>query len=881
MIFCELLKKVLSHLNDGFVLNGCYFREHHTYMILRSTVSKPPVTFIQRLIPAMYPHQRVKFFLAVALMISSFIQPAIAGRVTGLIKDSKGQLLPYASIMVKGSTKGTTANNVGRYFLNLDSGQHTIICQYVGYGRVEKTIVSSSDPMELDFILEIQRTTLDEVVVKPGSPDPAYDIIRNAIKKRTYYLNQLPRFESDVYIKGQLRLRDFPNKLFGKKIDFEDGDTSKKKVVYLSETYARYSVSKPNKTRIEVLSTRVSGNSDQFGFSSPQIISFYENIIKVGTNLNPRGFVSPIASNALNYYRYKLEGVFFEDGIEINKIRVIPRRRYEPLFSGYINITEGDWRIHSLQLVLNKQSQLEYMDTVKVEQLYVPLVKDIWVIKTQVIYPSIKMMGFDAYGSFVNVYSRYNIDPDFAPSFFNNTVMKFNEGSNKKPSEHWDSIRPIPLQEDEMLDYRRKDSLELVRKDPRYQDSLDRVRNKVGLMGVVFSGVTFNKEKRRESYRINSLSRSLGYNTAEGIIVNLRATYTKQLDTTGFRHNFSITPVIRYGFSNKHLNPYLLANYNWGKTYRNALSASGGKKVYQFNNENPIADINNVLSTLYWERNHMKIYEAWFGKLSYNKEIGNGLNLFGNAVYQDRLPLENTSDWKIRDLEHREFTPNYPEIMTENFRRHQALTVTVGASWRPGAKYIEFPDRKINMGSRYPTITGSFTQGVKSLLGSDIDFSKWQVGIADNLNLNLKGSFNYNLSIGGFLRSNKVQVPDYKHFNGNQILTASDYLNSFQLLPYYRYSNISSFVAEGHVEHHFNGMLTNKIPLFRKLNWHLVMGSNAFFLNSNQYYMEAFGGIENIFKIVRVDFLWGFEPGGRSTAGVRVGIRGVGGRDID
>ncbi len=813
------------------------------------------------------------------LLASSF--SSFAGRITGLVRDEQGKILPYASIMVKGTTKGTTANNEGRYFLVLDSGQHTIICQYVGYGRVEKTIVSTSEPMEVDFKLAVQQYTLDEVVVKPGAPDPAFEIIRHAIKKRPYYLNQLEKFQTDVYIKGQLRLRDYPNKLFGRKIDFEDGDTSKKKVVYLSETYARYSVSKPNKTRIEVLSTRVSGNSDQFGFSSPQIISFYENIIKVGTNLNPRGFVSPIASNALSYYRYKLEGVFFEDGVEINKIKVTPRRKYEPLFSGYINITEGDWRIHSLQLVLSKQSQLEYMDSVKVEQLYVPLVNDIWVLKTQVIYPSIKMLGFDAYGSFVNVYSRYDLEPSFAPRFFNNTVMKFNEGSNKKPAEHWDSIRPIPLQEDEMLDYRKKDSLELVRKDPAYKDSLDRLRNKVTLMDVVFSGITFSKEKRRETYRINPLSKSLGYNTAEGVIVNLRGTWLRQLDSTGFGHNIALTPVVRYGFSNKHLNAYLLANYNYGREYQNNISISGGKRVYQFNNENPIADINNVLSTLYWERNHMKIYEAWFGKLSYTKGLRNGLKAFANAMYQDRIPLENTTDWKIRDLDDREFTPNRPEIMERNFDRHQALVVTVGLSWRPGAKYIEFPDRKINMGSKYPTLTGSFTQGIHKLFGSDVDFSRWQFGISDNLNLNLKGTFSYNLSVGGFLHTDSVAVPDYKHFNGNQILTASDYLNSFQLLPYYRYSNISRFFAEGHIEHHFNGMLTNKIPFFRKLNWHLVGGSNAFYLNSRQYYIEAFAGLENIFKIVRVDLLWGFEHGGRSTAGVRVGIRGIGGRDVD
>ena len=98
---------------------------------------------------------------------------------------------------------------------------------------------------------------------------------------------------------------------------------------------------------------------------------------------------------------------------------------------------------------------------------------DLWVIKTQVIYPSIKMMGFDAYGNFVNVYSQYNIAPEFAPGFWDNTVMKLMKVLTE-PSEHWDSLRPIPLQTDEVLDYRKKDSLEIVRKDPAYLDSLDR-----------------------------------------------------------------------------------------------------------------------------------------------------------------------------------------------------------------------------------------------------------------------------------------------------------------------------------------------------------------------------------------------------------------------
>ena len=121
---------------------------------------------------------------------------AIAGRVTGLIKDEKGQILPFASIMIKGTSRGTTANNEGRYFLNLDSGKHIIVCQYVGYSREEKAIISGSEPMELDFTLKLQSYSMDSVVVTPGGPDPAYAIIREAIKKRPYYLNQLDAFQS-------------------------------------------------------------------------------------------------------------------------------------------------------------------------------------------------------------------------------------------------------------------------------------------------------------------------------------------------------------------------------------------------------------------------------------------------------------------------------------------------------------------------------------------------------------------------------------------------------------------------------------------------------------------------------------------------------------
>jgi len=46
--------------------------------------------------------------------------------------------------------------------------------------------------------------------------------------------------------------------------------------------------------------------------SFPFFINFYQNNVAVFDNsFNPRGFVSPIADGALNYYKYKYEGSFF------------------------------------------------------------------------------------------------------------------------------------------------------------------------------------------------------------------------------------------------------------------------------------------------------------------------------------------------------------------------------------------------------------------------------------------------------------------------------------------------------------------------------------------------------------------------------------------
>lgn len=793
-----------------------------------------------------------------------------AATVSGSIKDKNGHLLPFSSVLVKGTTQGASANSKGLYSLQLNAGEYTLVAQFIGYKTVEKKISVGKNDETVDFELEQQQYDLKDVVVKSGGEDPAYEIIRKTIAKREEHLKEIKKFQCEVYIKGQMQLRDFPKSFFGQKVDFEDGDTSKRKMLFLSETVARYSVLEPGTQKVEVLSTKVSGRSGGFGLSDPQIISFYQNNISVGEGLNPRGFISPIASGALSFYKYKFEGTFYENGKEVSRIKVIPRRKYEPLFSGYINIIEDEWRLQSVDLLLLREQQMQFLDTLRIQQLYVPSGK-VWIVKNQVIYPAGKIFGFDFFGTFVQVYDKFDMDPGFKPKFFDHTVIKFYDSSNKKTAAYWDSIRPVPLLAEEVRDYKKKDSLEQARKDPRYLDSLDKKRNKITLAGILLTGQSFSVRKRKEFINFDALISTLNYNTVEGAVVNFSPNYTRRFEN---RHFLSITPDIRYAITSGHLNPSVSVGYGFGKKYFQSINISGGRQVYQFNNAGSITPRINTIKTLLNEYNYMKIYEANFFRASYGTSIGNGLSFTASFQFQDRLPLENLADpvsWK--NVEGRSFTPNYPtEIAATNMVRNQAATVGLAVTWRPGMDYIELPDRKFGIGSKYPTIAASVTKGVNGLFGSDVDYTKWRIGVSDELDLKLGGKFNYNVAFSGFFDAAKTYIPDYIHFLGNQTIFASRELASFQLAPYYKYSNTSKFNIAAHAEYHLNGLLTNKIPFFKKLNWFLVAGANALHVDKNADYAELSIGLENILKVIRVDFVQGFENGGGKPSGIRIAM---------
>ncbi|MBK7558753.1 MAG: carboxypeptidase-like regulatory domain-containing protein [Chitinophagaceae bacterium] len=829
-----------------------------------------------------------KYFFFIFLF---FANTSSAQKIYGTVFSDKGDLLPYASITIKGTSVGASANNKAKFSFPVMPGTYTVVCQHIGYKMQEKNITVLKDDAEIVFVMAQQQLDMTEVVIQSGAEDPAYAIIRQAIKKRNFYFEQVKGFECELYTKDLMKLRSLPKKILGRAIPEEDIkemglDSSRKGIIYLSESIAKIYIQQPDKFKMEVISSRVSG-SDGFGFTFPTFISLYQNNVSVFLDrLNPRGFVSPIADAAISMYKFKYLGSFYEDGKEINSIQVIPRRSYEPVFSGTINITDGDWRIHSCDLLLTKTAQLEIVDTLKITQIHVPVGNDVWRVKNQLIHFSFKQFGIDAIGNFVSVYSGYTINPEFAKNRFNNIIINYDTAVNKKPVAYWDSARPVPLEPEEKMDYRVKDSIFQVNKDSALSqtsvDSLNKKQGKLKVYDVIWKGIHRTKYtvKGNHNWGVESLIKALEYNTVEGLVINVLpyySRYSKKLKT-----NFSFEPGIRYGFSNGHLNAWAdlyFRTRDWEtdkKLKRQTWTISGGKRVSQFNKANPITALTNSVNTLLWGDNFMKIYENYFGSINFNKRYENGLRFNVNVLYEDRIPLDNTSDFTIFKKNAANFKPNFPfERIDQQFTAHQAFVLSVDVSIKPGQRYIQFPNRKMSVGSKYPTFSFNYTKGFVNIFGSDVNFDKWRLSISDDKNFKLAGLLKYKIGIGGFINDKKVFIQDFHHFTSNRSTRASEYVNSFQLAHYYIYSTTDPFYGFAHLEHHFNGLLTNKIPLFKRLNWNLVAGGNALYTRRDNNYTELFVGLENLFKIFRVDYVFAFASNKQQRSGVRIGTGGI------
>ncbi len=816
-----------------------------------------------------------KFLALTFLLCVSLAQAQISGK----IKDADGNELAFVNIIIENTYNNTTSNEQGNYELNVKkTGRYTIVFQYLGYKSAREIVEITQLPYILNVTLAEDSYALNEVVIDP-KVNPADAMIRNAIKAKKENSEQTAKFRADFYSRGIFRIKDMPKTLLGQKLDMFDDmlDSTRSGILYLSETYSRITFQKPDRMKEVIVASKVSGNDNGFSFNNAASANFdfYENYVPIGVNI-----ISPIADNALNYYRYKFEGsVFDENNRQINKIKVTPKRTSEPAVDGYIYLVDDSWAIYAIDLDISGTAmQNQAVDKFTITQSFsYNSTNKIWVKNTQTLDFVAGLFGINISGRFTYVYSNFEFEADFKKGTFSREVLSFEENANKKDDTFWETIRPVPLTEEEDTDYTKKDILQTKKKSQEYLDSTDRKSNRFRPFDII-SGYSYKNSFRKWSLTYDGLLLGVSFNTVQGWNVGSGLSYYSRNEE---KQTYTyIGTKFNYGFADERFRGNATFTRKFNNTNKSTLSVSAGSLAAQYNASNPISAIVNTISTLYFKDNYMKLYERNFASANFSSELTNGI--FGNIRldYSERKPLFNNTD-NVFIKRDKEYTSNNPLLPDDNFTpaitKHNLLKATFAATFNFGQEYITRPDGKYNMrNDKFPSLTAGFENG---FAGSDKKYEYEHLfgRLFYEVTLGNKGIFAVNVRAGKFFNSDEISFVDYKHFNGNQthIGSSDRYLSVYNLLPYYSASTNDSYM-EIHAEHNDKGYVMNKIPLLNKLQSTLILGYHTLMVPERNPYHEFTIGLDNLgfgkFRVFRFDYIRSYQHGFQGD-GVVFGIK--------
>lgn len=796
-------------------------------------------------------------------------------RLTGSVHDEHGHTVAFATVYIQGTNTGTAANSEGEFMLQVPAGQHTLLVRAVGYRQTAQALDMDQD-RHVDVVLQAATFQLEEVVVG-NAEDPAYRIIRQAIKHRRQHLEEASPYTANVYIKGVQRLLKAPSSFLGVDLD-EVGreiglDSNRTGIVYLSESESRITAHPPDNFHEEMLSSKISGNNRAFSFNraSDLQLNFYENHQTIFEGLSARPFVSPIADNALGYYQYRYMGNMEEGDMLIHKIQVIPRRKAEPVYAGDVYIVEGDWRIYGVDLLLTKESSINLLDSLSIKQDFIPISESQWQ-PANVHFDFVGgLFGFRVGGYFAAVFSDYTlIQPPDRSTF--REVLRIEAGVNEKDSAYWNQHRALALTEEEAQDYLRKDSIRARRESKAYLDSLDRVSNRFKPSSFLLTGYQHRNRAKRTVLSFGGLVNSLLYNTVEGLALNYGLQYSKRTDTIENR-SLVVAANMRYGFANRRLNGYGGIQVPIGKS---TLSAYGGSQVSDLNSRGTIPVIFNTVNTLYFGRNHQKLYERHFGQVIWQYTLPANIQLTAGTYWDNRLSLPNSTGYTFFKRFRDRITSNNPftpDVEAPIFEKHQALRFMLSLAYDFGTKYETYPNRRVYLPSKYPTLRLHYTKGIPQLLGSDVDYDMLRAELSkDNIRLGMFGNLSFMATAGTFINASKLFYPDLRHINGTMTLITDQQISSFLLLDFYTHSTGGNF-AEVHAEYNMATLLTSKVPLLRRLKLQEIVGLHYLNTSESGHYGELHAGLQ--WANIRVMYARSFGDGTglKGQQAIRIGLR--------
>jgi hypothetical protein len=811
------------------------------------------------------------FFSISALLLFSFPVYCQKTTVSGKVLDAEtGEAIPFVNIGFQHSLVGTISEMDGSYFLSTPKATDTLLVSCVGY-EMKRLAVAKGKEQVIDVKLILKSIALEAVVVKPGE-NPAFKILKGINEhKKQNDPSRLSSYQYNAYTKLRLDLNNVGQKLkdqrllkdFGFVFEYMDSSEVFSKnylPLLISETLSKVYRSKSPPVNREVIEAfKVSGIENktvsQFTGRMYQQLNIYDNFILF---FDP-GFVSPIADFGRLYYKYFLEDSAYIDGRFCHKIAFKPKRKQERTFHGFIWVTDTTFAIKKFELRISSDVNLNLLKDMIATYEYDQVNDTTWFLTHEDLVIDFnvaeKTYGFFARKTAVYDSIRLNVPvPDSIKKITTDTYVP--ENKIDRNDSFWQTSRKSSLTEEDSKIYTMVDS---IKKVPMYR-TLSTMTNMLTNYYIVTGPV-----------ELGPYYTTFSSNVIEGPRLRLGGRTSNKFST-------KIMPGghIAYGFKDERFKYGLYVTNMYNTNPRRTSTISYFHDIRQLGkSDNAFLDDNYLTSILRRNPNYKLTMVDQFNAF-YEHEWVPGFSNILKFNYQTVYPT--------RYVPFVHYNPEGDSLVGSPLTSSE-ITLSTHFAFRE--KFLWGKFERISLGSEYPTLDLDFTYGPKGFFASEYEYFKIRLRISDKLETNPLGYLRYRFTIGKIYGT--LPYPLLKLHEGNETY-AYDPL-SFNMMNYYEF--VSDEYASLWAEQHFQGFFLNKIPLLRRLHWREVVGCNILYGRlsdknksvmvfpeglsglSTPYY-EANAGIENIFKLFRVDALWRFsylDHKNTSPFGIRVALQ--------
>ncbi len=771
--------------------------------------------------------KRILLLIIVLLPISIFAQSKQT-LIKGKITDAQtNEPIPFANIFFKGTTVGTTSDFDGNYSLKTDKpldSLSVLVINYKGWSKKIKKGISQT----IDFQLKPASFDLSLVVIKAGE-NPAYEIIRKARENKTNFnMNNLDAYEYKSYTKIDISLDKITEKFRNSKTmkpfapifdSLQKAAGEHGQVVlpfFITEQLSDvYYMKNPKRQKTIINGNKITGLVienfqifEQFIGKAFQEYNFNDNFV----NILERSFLSPIGAGSLSFYDYYIQDTVAIDNDSCIELKVKPRNNVDLLFSGKIWISKNNYALRRLDLEILPTANINFIERYKIQQDYEQIKDNQSFVpaKTRVLV-DLQDLG-DSTAGLIGKF--YIANKDFIvnqpkPLKFYQQNLEIDPNSRNKEEEYWQAERRKMITDAESVE-RSYSVIDSLRKSPRISTIRKAIR-------ILWDGYyNFKYVQLGHWYTM------FGYNDVEGF--RFQTTLQTNID---WSKKWILKGHLAYGFKDTKL------KYNGQVEY--FLDRSKWKKIgirHQYDIERLGIDPDFLESHVFL--NWLFIFSSQFGFLQRM-----------SLTDQTRIWYE-TDHWRGWNskfiINHKHFQPigDYTfawyddnNKLHSDFRSTDFTFVTsysakrvwlVEDNWRFGAESL-----------RGNVWTFKATVGVKDVLGSDFNYTKLSLNVQRFWNTGYLGRLDYNITATKVF--GKVPYPLANIFQGNEPIFSSE--KSYNLMNFFEFAGDAS--VEAIILHHFDGLLFNRIPLLKRLKLREVAGVNVIFSSyDNKNYIRTF-----------------------------------------